>query len=106
MIKTSGYRVSPTEIEDVIQDSGLVAEVAVFGAPHATLGQAIVGAVVANNSPFDRDAVVQHCREQLPAYMVPALLVARAELPRNPNGKIDRNRRREELADTFTKSDT
>src|SRR5205085_4153073 len=41
MIKTSGYRVSPTEIEEVIYATGLVAEAAAFGVAHPTLGQAI-----------------------------------------------------------------
>jgi long-subunit acyl-CoA synthetase (AMP-forming) len=41
MIKTSGYRVSPTEVEEVVYGSGLVAGAAALGLPHATLGQAI-----------------------------------------------------------------
>ena len=41
MIKTSGYRVSPTEIEEVVFASGLVDEVAAIGLPHETLGQSI-----------------------------------------------------------------
>jgi hypothetical protein len=43
MIKVSGYRISPTEVEEVVlHASGLVAEVAAFGVPHPQLGQAIV----------------------------------------------------------------
>ena len=42
MIKTSGYRVSPTEVEEVVYASGLVAGTAALGLPHATLGQAIL----------------------------------------------------------------
>src|SRR5690606_34685774 len=42
MIKTSGYRVSPTEIEEVVYRSGIVAEVAAFGVDHPAIGQAIV----------------------------------------------------------------
>ena len=38
MIKTSGYRVSPTEIEEVLYDSGLVAEAAALGVTHPALG--------------------------------------------------------------------
>lgn len=92
MIKVSGYRISPTEIESVIHASGLVAEVAVFGIDDATLGQAIVAVAVADPAVADRAALLAECRRRLPAYMVPAHLVLRAEaLPRNPNGKIDRN---------------
>ena len=38
MIKTSGYRVSPTEVEEVLYGTGLVGEVAAFGAAHPSLG--------------------------------------------------------------------
>ena len=39
MIKTSGYRVSPSEVEEVVYSSGLVAEVAAIGVPHSRLGR-------------------------------------------------------------------
>src|SRR5512138_230283 len=42
MIKTSGYRVSPTEVEEVLYASGLVGDAVSFGAPHPALGEAIV----------------------------------------------------------------
>jgi acyl-CoA ligase (AMP-forming) (exosortase A-associated) len=92
MIKTSGYRVSPTEIEEVLYATALVGEAAAFGVPHPTLGQAIV--VVATPKPSATlDAATLHkaCRDRLPGYMVPADIDIRpGPLPRNPNGKIDR----------------
>jgi acyl-coenzyme A synthetase/AMP-(fatty) acid ligase len=92
MIKTSGYRVSPTEIEEVLYATTLVGEAAAFGIPHPTLGQAI--AVVATPRPsesLDADTLMKECRDRLPAYMVPATIEIRpGPLPRNPNGKIDR----------------
>ncbi|MEZ5571805.1 MAG: acyl-CoA ligase (AMP-forming), exosortase A system-associated [Halioglobus sp.] len=42
MIKTSGYRVSPTEVEEIAYASELVAAAAALGLPHAALGQAIL----------------------------------------------------------------
>ncbi|HAK91742.1 MAG TPA: acyl-CoA ligase (AMP-forming), exosortase A system-associated, partial [Massilia timonae] len=48
MIKVSGYRISPTEVESVLHASGLVSEVAVFGIADETLGQAIVAVAVAD----------------------------------------------------------
>jgi acyl-CoA ligase (AMP-forming) (exosortase A-associated) len=92
MIKVSGYRISPTEVESVLHASGLVSEVAVFGIDDATLGQAIVAVAVADPGLVDRAALLAECKRRLPAYMVPAQIVLRTEaLPRNPNGKIDRN---------------
>lgn len=89
MIKTSGYRVSPAEIEEVVYASGMVIEAAAFGIPHPTLGQAI--ALVAVVDELDGAELLAACKRALPAYMVPALLEVRTQpLPRNPNGKIDR----------------
>ena len=42
MIKVSGYRISPTEIEEAVHACGLADEAAAFGVPHPQLGQAIV----------------------------------------------------------------
>jgi acyl-CoA ligase (AMP-forming) (exosortase A-associated) len=102
MIKTSGYRVSPTEIEEVIYGTGLVAEAAAFGVAHPTLGQGIVVvAVPANEGALDRDALLAACKQHLPAFMVPLLIQARASLARNPNGKIDRKRLAQECEGCF-----
>lgn len=90
MIKTSGYRVSPTEIEEVAFASGLVSEAVAIGVPHSTLGQMIV--VLAKpldpNKPVDELSTFY--RQKVPLYMVPHRIEWRDELPRNPNGKIDR----------------
>lgn len=91
MIKTSGYRVSPTEVEDVVFNSGLAAEAVAIGVPHPELGQAIVLAVLpADGKELQADQIVEYCRRELPSYMVPAYVEVRDALPRNPNGKIDR----------------
>jgi acyl-CoA synthetase (AMP-forming)/AMP-acid ligase II len=105
MIKTSGYRLSPNEIEEVIHRSRMVEEVAAFGVPHPTLGQAIVIVAKKNsNAPtFSEEQILNLCREQLPSYMVPAKIDLRAEtLPRNPNGKIDRKSLSQEFMNLFS----
>ena len=92
MIKTSGYRVSPTEIEEIVLATGLVLECAAFGVPDPTLGEAIV--VIAHtraDEKVDSARLVTACRRLAPPYMVPARFVlAPDRLPRNPNGKLDR----------------
>ncbi|MGB0359907.1 MAG: acyl-CoA ligase (AMP-forming), exosortase A system-associated [Endozoicomonas sp.] len=91
MIKTSGYRVSPSEIEEVIYTSGLVSEVAVIGLPHPRLEQAIVAIVVCSDTMvMDEASIIRHCQQCLPAYMVPKQIIQHVSLFRNPNGKIDR----------------
>ena len=92
MIKTSGYRVSPTEVEEVLYDAGFVEEAAAFGVDHPALGQAIIAVVkLKEGEPSDSARLCDYCKTNMPAYMVPARIeLARAPLPRNPNGKIDR----------------
>jgi acyl-CoA ligase (AMP-forming) (exosortase A-associated) len=103
MIKTSGYRVSPTEVEEVVYATGLVGEAAALGVPHPVLGQAIV--VVAtgrDGAKLDAEELLTRCRHQLPAFMVPARVAVReGNLPRNPNGKIDRKLMAQEMHDLF-----
>jgi acyl-CoA ligase (AMP-forming) (exosortase A-associated) len=93
MIKTSGYRVSPTEIEEGVFRTGLVAEVAAFGVPHPMLGQAVVIVVKPAEKGADTDTakLLAACKSHLPMYMLPAHVEwFEAALPRNANGKIDR----------------
>ncbi len=102
MIKTSGYRVSPTEVEEVLYGSGRAAEAAALGIPHPALGQAIVAMIKPVRKPFDESALIAHCKQHLPNFMVPLRIIARAgDLPRNPNGKIDRKALVEELRALF-----
>ena len=93
MIKTSGYRVSPTEVEEVLYASRLVGECVAFGVDHPTLGQAIqvIATAPDGTAALDMAALQAECRQRMPAYMVPAgIEPAAGPLPRNPNGKIDR----------------
>jgi acyl-CoA synthetase (AMP-forming)/AMP-acid ligase II len=103
MIKTSGYRVSPTEVEEVVYGTGLVGEVAALGIAHPVLGQAIViVATDAARGELDTQALLGLCRERLPAFMVPARIIERkGSLPRNPNGKIDRKLLAQEFEGLF-----
>ena len=103
MIKTSGYRISPTEVEEVVYAMQEVTEVAAVGVPHPTLGHAVVLVTYsAERHANSAERILLICKEQLPNFMVPARVIAHAEpLPRNPNGKIDRKRLAGELIDLF-----
>ncbi|MGC3984924.1 MAG: acyl-CoA ligase (AMP-forming), exosortase A system-associated [Pseudorhodoferax sp.] len=92
MIKCSGYRISPTEVEELLYATGLVGECAAFGVAHPTLGQVVhVVVTPASGAGLDVAQLLAICRARMPAYMVPAHVDVRpAPLPRNPNGKIDR----------------
>jgi len=91
MIKTSGYRVSPEEVEEAAFDTGTLREAAALGIAHATLGQEIILTVVPQDpTQFDPDALRAQCSKALPQFMVPGQVLVRDKLPRSPNGKIDR----------------
>lgn len=93
MIKTSGYRVSPSEVEEVLYATGLVGECAAFGEADEALGQTIAVVVTPplGQDVLDTDALLRECRNRMPTYMVPRRIEVRTgSLPRNPNGKIDR----------------
>lgn len=93
MIKTSGYRVSPTEVEEVLYATQLVGECVAFGVDDDRLGQAIqvIATAPDGSDRIDLDALLAECRQRMPAYMVPAGIEPRTgPLPRNPNGKLDR----------------
>jgi acyl-CoA ligase (AMP-forming) (exosortase A-associated) len=102
MIKTSGYRVSPTEVEEEAYACGCVCDAVAVGVPHARLGHGIV--LVASPPPGavpDTHALLTALRRRLPRYMVPLMVDWRETLPRNANGKFDRERLRQELAERF-----
>jgi acyl-CoA ligase (AMP-forming) (exosortase A-associated) len=91
MIKTSGYRVSPTEIEEAAYATGLVRDVVALGIEEPGIGHRIVLVATAANGEFEVKALVTALRQALPLYMVPSHVEVRDELPRSPNGKFDRN---------------
>lgn len=92
MIKTSGYRVSPTEIEEAAYATGLVRDVVALGVDDPALGQRIVVVATAASGTLDEGALLAALRPTLPAYMLPARVDIRADLPRSLNGKFDRPR--------------
>ncbi|WP_020655381.1 acyl-CoA ligase (AMP-forming), exosortase A system-associated [Massilia niastensis] len=107
MIKVSGYRISPSEVEEVAHASGLVQEAAAFGVPHPVLGQAIVLLAVAREPGLEPAALLKECQRRLPAYMVPAHIALCTEpFPRNPNGKFDRKLLRQSYTTLFESTPT
>jgi acyl-coenzyme A synthetase/AMP-(fatty) acid ligase len=96
MIKTSGNRVSPTEVEEAAVASGLVDEAVALGIPDDRLGEAI--ALVVRGRRREAEAELRnYFRRELPNFMQPGPIVWRDELPRSPNGKLDREAIKSEL---------
>jgi acyl-CoA ligase (AMP-forming) (exosortase A-associated) len=96
MIKVSGNRVSPTEIEEAALASGAAADAIALGIPDERLGQAIVLVAV----PHGEDAegrLRSYLSAELPAFMQPREIVWRDALPLSANGKVDRAALQEQI---------
>jgi acyl-CoA synthetase (AMP-forming)/AMP-acid ligase II len=88
MIKTSGFRVSPDEVEDYVAQSGLVGDVVAYGVDHDDLGQ-VIHVAVSPLANYQEPALIAHCRNTMPNYMVPSRIVAwDAPMPRTGSGKL------------------
>jgi acyl-CoA synthetase (AMP-forming)/AMP-acid ligase II len=96
MIKSGEYRISPTEIEDVLYRHPGVHEAAVVGVEDPILGEVIVGLVVPKSGmdPSSSD-LLSFCAGQLASYKRPKSIYVVAELPKSPNGKVLRQSLRE-----------
>jgi len=97
MIKVSGNRISPTEIEEAALASGMVIDAAAFGVPDDRLGQAIVLVAVGKGSEAE-PGLLAYFRREMPAHMLPQRIVWRDRLPVGPNGKLDRTALKAEIA--------
>jgi acyl-CoA ligase (AMP-forming) (exosortase A-associated) len=90
MIKSSGFRVSPTEVEEIVFQSGRVRHAAAIGVPDELLGQAVkVFVIPRDGEPVDNAALLMFCAEKMPRYMVPKAIEVLDELPKTSSGKID-----------------
>ena len=102
MIKTSGYRVSPGEIEEVVFEIPGIEQAIAFGVPHAQLGNGIVLVAQVADQEVNEQRILDHCRVHLPMFMVPGYIELTPTMPRNPNGKIDRKILMVQYADVFS----
>ena len=96
MIKSGGYNVYPSEVEQVIYQHPAVQECAVFGMPDERWIEAVHAVVVlrpahagAGQAATLAD-ILADCRAALAAHKVPKALHALAELPRTRFGKFDK----------------
>ena len=91
MIKSSGNRISPQEIESAALATGLVSEAVALGVSDERLGHAIhlvVRAAAEVNGP--ENSLPKTLAKELPNFMQPHAIHWLDAMPINPNGKIDR----------------
>lgn len=98
LIITSGFNVSPSEVEEALRGLESVADVAVVGLPNDRSGEDVAAAVVlAPGCELDATAITAFAREHLAAYKVPRVIVEIDELPKSLMGKVLRKKVRDEL---------
>ena len=96
VIKSSGYRIGPFEIENIIMELPYVLECGVTAVPDALRGQIVKACIVltADRSPSDALAkeIQNYVKAHTAPYKYPRLVEFRSELPKTASGKIMRNK--------------
>ena len=96
VIKSSGYRIGPFEIESVIMELPYVLECGVSAAPDEVRGQIVKASIVLTEgtSPSEelKKEIQNYVKEHTAPYKYPRLVVFRDELPKTTSGKIQRNK--------------
>jgi long-chain acyl-CoA synthetase len=96
MIVMSGWKVYPTEVEDVLVQHPGVRDAAVFGCSDEHRGEVPVAVVVPAVEGVTTDDIVAFARERLAGYKVPRRIILAGEIPRVNGWKLLRKRLREE----------
>ena len=99
MIIMSGWKVYPTEVENVLINHPKIADVAIFGCPDEEKGEIPAAAVVLRdeNDTLKPDELTEWCREFLAGYKIPRRLMILNQLPRVGGWKLLRKELRDSL---------
>ncbi|KWX25846.1 acyl-CoA dehydrogenase [Mycolicibacterium wolinskyi] len=98
IINRGGENVSSVEVEAVLLSAPGVADAAVLPVPDDVMGEKVGAVLFADQAQIDIDTVLAHCRDHLADFKVPQYAVVLTEaLPRNPSGKLLKNRLREQV---------
>lgn len=96
MIIMSGWKIYPTEVEDVLLRHPAVADAAIFGIPDARRGEIPIAAIVLQeNQTISHDGITEYCRSHLAGYKVPREVIITDSLPRKNGWKLMRKTLRE-----------
>jgi long-chain acyl-CoA synthetase len=99
MVISGGVNIYPAEVEACLLAHAAVADVAVIGVPDDAWGESVMAIVEpaagVDAGPALADALMEHCRERIAHFKCPRQVDFVDELPRLPNGKIEKRRLRE-----------
>lgn len=91
MIKSRGERVSPLEVENILLRNDAIEEAAVIGVPDEIFGQAVKCFLIkAASAEVTQQDILRYCSENMENYMIPKYVVFLDEMPKTPNGKVDK----------------
>lgn len=106
LIKSSGYRIGPEEVEDAILKHPAVADAGVIGVPDPVRGQNTKAYVILKpgTAPSDelKQQIIETCRDYIAVYKLPREVEFVSELPRTPQGKLLRRVLRDKAAAAVT----
>ena len=96
VIKSSGYRIGPFEIENVIMELPYVLECGVSAEPDEVRGQVVKASIVLTKGTEGTDELKKEIQEYVKSrtapYKYPRIVVFRDDLPKTISGKIQRNK--------------
>jgi malonyl-CoA/methylmalonyl-CoA synthetase len=102
LVISGGYNVYPKEVEAELDALPGVLESAVFGVPHADLGEGVTAAVVLQPAALLSEAdIIDAVKARLARYKVPKRVLLIDELPRNTMGKVQKNALRAAFASLY-----
>lgn len=90
MIKVGGHRINPTEIEDVIMETGLALETVVIGIPDKFLGNKLIAVLAPMDIHTTPNDILGCCAAKLSKSKLPSEIRIVKSLPKLSSGKIDR----------------
>ncbi|MDL5205934.1 AMP-binding protein [Streptomyces sp. ALI-76-A] len=90
LVIRGGENIHPREVEQALAMAPGVADAAVAGVPHASLGEVPAAYLVPGPDGIDVETVLASCRERLSAFKLPEEIHEITEVPRNPAGKVIR----------------
>ena len=91
MIKASGYAIAPEEVEGFLMRHPAVSEAACIPIPDPIKGESVKAFIVLNSEfvgKVTQDEIIDWAKGKMAAYKCPSVIDFRAELPKNPTGKI------------------
>ncbi len=91
IINRGGEKISPREVDDLIQEHPAVAQIVTFAAPHRKLGEEVMAAIVIAEGETTTEAEIKvFASERLAGFKVPSRILFVEEIPKGATGKLQR----------------